>query len=788
MSSDIKYIPYKYGNLPIPGGGYVTGFVFHQKVPGILYCRTDIGGCYRYDFENNRWLSLVEHVTHFDRSETFPLAFALDNNDPDVLYIVSGMGRPTLGKFPNGYFSVSHDRGKTFTVKEMPCHAHGNNPGRGTGFRLIVDPDDSSVIYFASQEAGLLKASDFGDSWEKINVCTDRMSTPEKHLTFVWKAPSCDTLVVSSDGTSNKTGQCSRGHSLFVSYDNGISFSELEQPCHYAGSNAQWSGHVGHRFCFDGKYLYVTFNETGPHAYIKEHGYSSDCGSVTGGSIMRYELMADGKLGNVKDITPELAEHGINRSFNDFGFGGICSTPQIDGYLIASTICRTGDDMVLISRDYGESWEAVLKGLEIGNMHFNTPYMKPEYNGNGSLIHWLTDVKINPFDANMAFFNTGTGVFASMNLQSPDFSWSDCCAGIEETVHLNVYSPVKGSIKALDIVGDLGGFVFTELDKPCENSFANENGDRYITSINADYPDEIPDVFAATPRGNWTGRTCGGVVYSEDAGRTLRHCAMPFGLSEKLDRLLDRISRPNNNSGWVAMSPDSKKLVWAVADSDALHADCVVYSENKGESWKISRVFDINGNPSDGMLKPFYDRTDNNTVYGFGENSRLYVSKDSGATFFEKSRPENMPVQDLCGIDAQCIVEIRGISGKKGEFVFAMNLDGLWKISYCCKCDKFFAEKLSRKNDAVYCVGLGILPDTDEFINNDKALYISAVIDGTFGFYRSLDFGKTWEHINNDSQMFGEIKSIDADKKVFGRYYIATGTVGLKYGEMKTAE
>ena len=28
---------YTYKHLPIPGGGYVTGFMFHQKIPHILY-------------------------------------------------------------------------------------------------------------------------------------------------------------------------------------------------------------------------------------------------------------------------------------------------------------------------------------------------------------------------------------------------------------------------------------------------------------------------------------------------------------------------------------------------------------------------------------------------------------------------------------------------------------------------------------------------------------------------------------------------------------------------------
>ena len=39
----MKKIPYEYKNAPIPGGGYVTGFLFDKTHPDVLFCRTDIG-------------------------------------------------------------------------------------------------------------------------------------------------------------------------------------------------------------------------------------------------------------------------------------------------------------------------------------------------------------------------------------------------------------------------------------------------------------------------------------------------------------------------------------------------------------------------------------------------------------------------------------------------------------------------------------------------------------------------------------------------------------------------
>jgi ribosome-interacting GTPase 1 len=91
-------------------------------------------------------------------------------------------------------------------------------------------------------------------------------------------------------------------------------------------------------------------------------------------------------------------------------------------------------------------------------------------------------------------------------------------------------------------VGDLGGFAFTAVDRHCENSFADEHGNRYITCLSCDWPDSDPDHIVVTARGNWTGKTKGGLIVSRDGARTWLRLPMPMGLSEELDALLTRIS------------------------------------------------------------------------------------------------------------------------------------------------------------------------------------------------------------------------------------------------------
>jgi len=813
----MKQEKYTYKNIPIPGGGYVTGFVFDASKKDRLYLRTDIGGAYRWENGERRWESLINHVTMMDLRETYPIALAAENNK---LYIVSGIWGKKEAKL-----SISEDNGASFTHYELPFMAHGNLNGRGTGSRLIVDKNSTDRLWFASQTQGLWSCEYIGGEWSRCEA------VEEDYLTFVAQSPDGRALIAGSAGVTTCESENMRGKALWISYDEGASFTSLEQPENIELPETLMSGYVPQRYSFDDKYMYVTFQAMGPNATRRELGYSCDNGSVWCGKIYRYKLSDF----SAKDITPkvEKAECGLNpmdsggtfgrkseliREYNldvlSFGISGISSCAEMPGLLAASTLSKEDGDCIFRSMDYGESWEVVLHDLDIGVMDFRTEYMKPPYNGGHNLIHWMSDIKINPYKPSEIWFNTGTGPFYSQNFLADEVHFSDWADGIEETVHINVYSPHAGEVKVLDIVGDLGGFAFKELDKPCDNSFADSDGNRYITCLNADYSDIDPDTVIVAARGNWTGMTKGGLILSENQCESFERIYSPFGITEKLDRLLERIEKPNVNPGWVSMSPGCNNIVWSVCDAVFLPADCVVVSNDGGCSFSKVNIYNLSGScisdremPAFGEIidklgirkdipidsegrkklcgfKAFSDRIKDDVFYGFGVNGEFYVSIDGGRNFYQKSvGSDAFENVNFALVDTINKMDIRCDNGKSGVFYISIREGGLWKLTYSVAEDSIVLKKLTAEGDCVYRLGLGVGRPGGDYLADSKAVYMAAIISGEYGFYRTTDECRTCVRINDDNQMYGEINSCCGDAREFGRFYVATGSRGLLYGE-----
>lgn len=780
---------YKYKNIPIPGGGFVTGFVFHPTVPNILYCRTDIGGNYRYDFNNDCWISLIDHATDPGKWETYPLSIALDKNNPSYIY-------STVGENPIHKITFSEDYGAHLTYLELPkrdekgntVSIHGNAAGRSTGERLVVDSNNSKVLYLGTMEDGLWKTSDRCKTWKKLKVNFPGKAA-ETNISFIEINPlNSNNIIVGTNGKEGSPDGNIRGASVYTSNDGGESFKVLEgAPEAVIGGPKDHPGYVGQRAAFVGNYLFVTYSAYNI-GWSNWNSYGCDTGLCYDGAVYRFLMNEKGEVIEALDITPleDFKDMEVPKRRLNYGMSGISADVNNPGTLICSTI-TSKHDTIYRTTDYGLTWKPIMAGLEVGKIDFNVPYQKVEHSGNNSCIHWMADVKINPFDSNMALFNTGLGIFMTRDLTEADkgntVNWACADAGVEETVHLNLYNPPSGDVKLIDILGDYGGFVFTDLDKPAENTFANASKDRWVTAMNADYPDSNPQRLIATPRGNWTGQTKGGLIISYDQGKNWQQLKDPVGLSEELDQVINTLKNPNNTSGWAAISADGETIVWAVGA--VISATRLVYTNDLGENWTKSKVYDKDNKIIDEeevTIKIMADRVNPNIFYGFGKNiggATFYISKDKGESFKQISAPKGFPQVTLSGIDSEMPYEIRVESGKQGVIWMAMQQYGLWRINYDLISNTFSGEIVSAKGDYINRIGFG-----KAVINSDiKMLFTSGTIGNEYGFWRSEDGGRSWTRVNDDLNQFGDIRSITGDSRVFGRIYVGTGTRGVVYGD-----
>ena len=210
--------PYAWQSVPYGGGGFIDGFVFHPREKGLLYARTDVGGAYRFDPAAQRWLPLLDHLGKADADLMGVLSIAVDPADANRVYAACGL---YTGPWARGAaLLASTDRGATWQTHELGVKLAGNGPGRGSGERLQVDPNQPERLLLGTTEDGLLQSTDRGQRFAKLG------GFPAKHVSLVL-----------FDAKSGQPGQGSRtvyvgSHDtpgLYLSNDAGGSFKRIAE-------------------------------------------------------------------------------------------------------------------------------------------------------------------------------------------------------------------------------------------------------------------------------------------------------------------------------------------------------------------------------------------------------------------------------------------------------------------------------------------------------------------------------------------------------------------------------
>lgn len=425
---------YSWHNVAIGGGGFVSAIITSKSEQNLVYARTDVGGAYRWDQLNERWLPLLDWVNSDELGFLGVESIAIDPVETNKVYMLAGTSYFNSGKTA---ILISDDYGRTFTTRIVTSQfkAHGNGMGRQTGEKLAVDPNSRNVIYCGTRANGLFRSTDAGLNWTRLSSLDVTTTPNENGISFVVVDPSgaapgeaSKTIIVgvSRSGSSN----------LYRSNDGGATF--------HAVANAP-STFMPHRAVLanDGT-LYVTYgNGAGPH------GHWAVPEPMDNGEVWKYNLGSE----TFTNITPSVMARA---------FGGVSVDPDDPERVVVSTINTymqqddSWGDRIFLTTDGGTSWvDVVARGFE--RDEDGKTWIE------GHAIHWAGSIEFDPFATDAVWVTSGNGVFRTNDINAVPGVWKFTVDGLEETVPLDIVSVPNGPL--VSVIGDYDGFLHTDVSQ-----------------------------------------------------------------------------------------------------------------------------------------------------------------------------------------------------------------------------------------------------------------------------------------------------------------------------------
>jgi xyloglucan-specific exo-beta-1,4-glucanase len=720
---------YVWHNVKIGGGGYIPNIVFSPVERGLAFLRSDMGGVYRWDEKTAAWAALQDGDADFNRRGVESVA--PDPKDANTVYAAVGAYR----KFPAAIIRSS-DKGDHWDIVPVPFRMGGNEEGRDAGERLAVDPNDTSILYFASRYDGLQKSTDKGKTWAPVagfplkglGVPADR-ERPHAGLSFV--------LFDSKSGSPSQTiyaGNADPGeHHLYRSLDGGASWAPVP-------------GEPGAKLLP----LQAALDASGV-LYV---AYADNLGpwGVTGGAL--YKL--DTHTGVWTDITPD-ASHPA--------YAGLSIDARAPGTLAAATLYRAGGDTVWRTADGGATWQS-LKEISRRDVA-ETPFLLWG-NAEAEFGWWITGLAIDPFDSTHIAYTTGATVYATHDLGKNAMQWRPWVNGVEQTAILAMTSPPTGP-HLLSGIGDIGGYTHFDLavSPPIQENPIFTNSDT------VDYAGRAPSIVVRSgthkphPK---TGARTASLAWSQDFGRTWQPLFAPLPQGYRLpDPMPYNYGDPYVDAA-IKVSADGKTFIVMTPDAPSI-------TRSRGAHWTH-----VKGLPAGASVVA--DRVDGHVFFAVDyAHHRFYLSVDGGFRF-RPAGSSGLP-PDISGDDPahrrdiespvrEIALPLLATPGKRGDLWFVSK----GRLFHSRDNGKTFAA--APGDLSVAMLSFGKAPAGRSY----PALFAIGHKGGPNAIWRSDDAGRNWIRVNDgDHQYFGAFRCIAGDPRVFGRVYAGTDGRGIVYGE-----
>jgi photosystem II stability/assembly factor-like uncharacterized protein len=393
---------------------------------------------------------------------------------------------------------------------------------------------------------------------------------------------------------------------------------------------------------------------------------------------------------------------------------------------LVSTIDVWSPDRIYRTSDAGKTWTDV--GARAARDTNGAEWL---YFGSNTLsaTGWMGDIEIDPWNPTRVLYVTGQGIWWSDDVVSgssgPSFRFA--CDGLEETVPLDLVSPPEGA-SLISGLGDIAGFRHDDFAvSPAAGMFENP---RFNNTNSLDFAEETPDpVVRVGTAGSGLRRG----AYSNDGGTSIT----PF----------ESEPEGSQGSGGVAISADGNTVVWAPRGT-APH-----WSDDLGAGWTACVGLSENSRIA-------ADRVDPELFYAVS-GSDVLVSDDAGRTF--------TPTFTFAPRGAR----LRAVFESRGE-VWLHGPDGLYR-----SIDAGTVFERVPDVASTLAIAFGKAAQASE----SPTLFVSGIVLGEPGLFRSDDAGESWTAIHDEAHHFGYINQLAADRNLVGRVYLGTGGRGILYGD-----
>jgi photosystem II stability/assembly factor-like uncharacterized protein len=429
--------------------------------------------------------------------------------------------------------------------------------------------------------------------------------------------------------------------------------------------------------------------------------------------------------------------------------------------------------------DGGKTWKAVFESggydYKLAPFAANTPSQPAPPHHFGAYdyslapytattpIHWMFDIEIDPTDSKHAMFTTGYGGWETFNLTDMDAGkptkWSIMSTGIEETVALEMASPIKGA-NLLSAVGDYGGFVHWDLDKPAPEGASSPPVFNNTSGIAC--AENKPEVIVRVGVCSHHHLPGFNISYSLDSGKTWQPPATQPATQTAAGPGGGAGRGPS--SGSISVSSDGATWVWVPQNSPAF------FTTDKGATWTQSK-----GVPNNTRIVA--DRVNPKKFYAMSLfEGKLFLSADGAATFIEQpiTLPDGLPQRRGSRGDSRGGQDrLYATPGREGDLWLAA-FNGLYHSTDTGKT-------FTRMDGVSELHGFGFGKAAPG--KSDPALYMIGIVNGQRGILRSDDWARTWTRINDDQHQWGLVLQITGDPKLYGRVYVGTHGRGILYGD-----